>query len=62
MNKTTDLRRTANLCKRVAEIRTSGGHRTDRRLLTLAERLDYEAARLEGQTEPRQAAYDDLKN
>ena len=52
MNRATDLRRMAELCKRMAAVPTSGGHRTDRLLVTLAEQLDYEAARLEGQTEP----------
>ena len=45
----------------MAAVPTSGGHRADRRLVTLAEQLDYEAARLEGQNEPRRTAYDDLK-
>jgi hypothetical protein len=61
MNKANDLRRVADLCKRMAKVCTSGGHRADRRLLTLADRLDCQAARLEGETEPRRslAAADD---
>ena len=46
MDRATDLRRLADLCKRMAEVPTSGGHRADRRLLTLAERLDREVAEL----------------
>jgi hypothetical protein len=52
MNRATDLRRIANLCRRVAAVPTAGGHRADRLLVTLAEQLDHEAAMLEGQTEP----------
>ena len=53
MNRASDLRRLADLCKRMAEVPTSGGHRADRRLLTLAERLDREAAKLGKATLPR---------
>lgn len=49
MNKVTDLRRMADLCKRMAAVPTSGGHCADRQLLTLADQLDREAGELEGQ-------------
>jgi hypothetical protein len=52
MNRATDLRHMADLCKRMAAIPTSGGHRADRKLLTLADKLDHEAARLEVETKP----------
>lgn len=44
MDRATDLRRLADLCNRMAEIPTSGGHSADRWLLTLAEKLRREAA------------------
>jgi hypothetical protein len=47
MSRVTDLRRMADLCKRMASIRTSGGHEANRRLLVLADSLGREAARLE---------------
>ena len=58
MDRANDLRRLANLCKRMAEVPTSGGHRADRRLLTLADRLDREAAELGRDATPaRDSAY-----
>jgi hypothetical protein len=47
MNRAADLRRKANLYKRLAKVPTSGGHRSDRLLLTLADELDREAEELE---------------
>lgn len=47
MSKATDPQRIAELCRRVAAIPTSGGHRADRALLTLAGKLDREATALE---------------
>ena len=52
MDRATDLRRLADLCNRMAEIPTSGGHSADRWLLTLAEKLRREAAFLNDQTAP----------
>jgi hypothetical protein len=52
MNRATNLRHLADLCGRMAAVRTSGGHQADRQLVTLADKLDHEAARLEGETEP----------
>jgi hypothetical protein len=52
----TDLRRTAGMYKRMAAVPTSGGHEADHQLLALAAKLDHEAARLEGQNEPRPKA------
>jgi hypothetical protein len=49
MSKTTHFRKVADLCRRVAAIPTSGGHRADRALLALAGKLDREAAMLDGQ-------------
>ena len=46
MSEATDLRHKARLYKRLAEIRTSGGHRADRLLLKLADELDRDAAEL----------------
>jgi hypothetical protein len=43
MHEVIELRRMANLYRRVAKIPTSGGHRADRILLALAERLDRDA-------------------
>jgi|SRR5580700_6548866 hypothetical protein len=59
MSGATDLRRKAGMYKRMAAVRTSGGHEADRQLLTLADKLDHEAARLEGQTEPPRGANGD---
>jgi hypothetical protein len=55
MDKAADLRHRAGLYKRLAQIRTSGGHSTDLLLLSLADELDREAAELEDQLpcEPR---------
>jgi hypothetical protein len=36
----------------MAAVPTSSGHRADRRLVTLADKLDHEAAMLEVETEP----------
>lgn len=49
MSEAADLRHKARLYKRLAEIRTSGGHRADR-LLLIADELDREAAELEEQS------------
>ena len=42
--KALDLRRTAELCRRVASIPTTGGRHADRILLALAAKLDHGAA------------------
>jgi len=42
--KATDLRRTADLCKRLADVPTTGGHRADQVLNALAEKLYRDAA------------------
>ena len=55
MSKGADLRHEASQYKRLAAIRTSGGHRADRLLLALAEELDREAAELEDQSPARRA-------
>jgi hypothetical protein len=47
MDRAADLRHRAGLYKRLAQIRTSGGHSTDLLLLSLADELDREAAELE---------------
>jgi hypothetical protein len=48
MNKATDLRRMADLCRRMAAVPTSGGHCADRQLLLRADKLDREAVRVGG--------------
>jgi hypothetical protein len=50
MDRATNLRRTAGLYKRLASVPTSGGHCSDRLLLTLADELDREAAELDGRS------------
>ena len=50
MDRAADLRLRAGLYKRLAGIRTSGGHSTDLLLLGLADELDREAAELEDQS------------
>jgi len=50
MDRAADLRHKAGLYKRLAEIRTSGGHSTDLLLIGLADELDREAAELEDQS------------
>jgi len=42
MSKPTDLKRTADLYRRLASIPTSGGYRADQVLLALADKLDRE--------------------
>jgi hypothetical protein len=44
MQQTSDPRQLADLCRRVANIPTSGGHRADRVLQALANQLEQEAA------------------
>jgi hypothetical protein len=44
MQQTTDPRQLADLCRRLANVPTSGGHRADRVLEALAAKLDREAA------------------
>jgi len=41
-----DRRRVAQLCRRMASVRTSGGFLADRALLALAEKLDPQTERL----------------
>jgi hypothetical protein len=48
MDRTADLRRTADLYRRLAEVSTAGGHLEDRLLLFLAEAIDSEANASEG--------------
>jgi hypothetical protein len=43
MQQATDPRQLAELCRRLANVPTSGGHRADRVLYTLAAKLDREA-------------------
>jgi hypothetical protein len=43
LTKTTERQRVVDLCSRVANIPTTGGHRADRVLLVLADKLDCEA-------------------
>jgi hypothetical protein len=43
MQQATDPRQLAELCRRLANIPTSGGHRADRVLEALASKLDREA-------------------
>jgi hypothetical protein len=47
MTKAFELRQTADLCKRLAEIPTNGGHRVDQVLNVLAEKLYREADEVE---------------
>ena len=47
MPRATHLRKTAELCRQLAGIPTSGGHRADRVLLALAEKLEREAIAIE---------------
>jgi hypothetical protein len=56
MNKVADLRGMADLCKRMAAVPTSGGHCADRQLITLADKLDHKAAKLEVETKPPSGA------
>jgi hypothetical protein len=44
MSTPADPRQLAKLCRRLANVPTSGGHRADRVLHALAEKLDQEAA------------------
>jgi hypothetical protein len=44
MQQTSDPRQLAELCRRLASVPTSGGHRADRVLFALADKLDREAA------------------
>jgi hypothetical protein len=44
MQQATDPRQIAKLCRRLANIPTSGGHRADRVLQALADKLDHEAS------------------
>jgi hypothetical protein len=53
MNRATNLRQMADRCRRMAAVPTSGGHCADRQLLILADKLEHEAAGLEGQTAPQ---------
>jgi len=48
MDRVADLRHKAGLYKRLAEIRTSGGHSTDLLLIRLADELDREGRRARG--------------
>jgi hypothetical protein len=48
MDRTADLRRTADLHRRLAKVSTAGGHLEDRLLLTLAEEIDSEANASDG--------------
>ena len=43
----TELRRKAALFRRMANVPTTGGHRADHHLLTLAEKLERQAAELD---------------
>jgi hypothetical protein len=47
MAKGSELRRTANLYRRMAEVPTEGGHHEDRLLFALAEQLEQEASSIE---------------
>jgi hypothetical protein len=47
MSKGSELRRTADLFRRMAETPTEGGHHEDRLLFALAEQLEHEAAAIE---------------
>ena len=48
MSAVSHLRQEANLCRRLAGIRTAGGHHEDRVLLDLADELERKAEELEG--------------
>jgi hypothetical protein len=50
MQQATDPRQLAELCRRLANVPTSGGHRADRVLHALAAKLDHEAALAERMT------------
>jgi hypothetical protein len=60
MDRVADLRDWAGQYKRLAQIRTSGGHSTGLLLLDLADELDREAAELEDQSprDPRRPTVD----
>ena len=45
----TDLRREADLCRRISRVPTAGGHRADEVLRALADKFDREATVSEGQ-------------
>lgn len=47
MPEATDPRQLAELCRRLANVPTSGGHRADRVLVALADKLDREAPSVE---------------
>ena len=60
MAKTSDPREIAQLYRRLARVPTSGGHRADRELLALAEKLDGEATASEQQCAAPPPTHDQL--
>ena len=62
MPEVTQLRKKAELCRRLASIPTSGGHLADRALLPLAEKLDREAIKTEHPAAADHLAYDQLSD